>query len=237
MICQHGQLQRQCELCDKDTEIERLRYAVELGAKQKLPEEVTDDDREFADYEHGYVAMVKLCRAALAGKEAVVNQSLTTGEISDGYHTFNELYEHRHALFLNLMSGIGYEPWISRLHHDGTGMDGWFIAGVDLPTGTISYHLPERLWDAAVFTGATVMERAPEWDGHTSADVVSRLYKMVAPYKDLAGEEGKLFRGLDKVERLETALRHISLASQSSQSSKEECGRIARAALAEVKDA
>jgi hypothetical protein len=24
MICQHGQLQRQCELCDKDAEIERL---------------------------------------------------------------------------------------------------------------------------------------------------------------------------------------------------------------------
>ena len=127
-------------------------------------------------------------RAALAATEAPVNQSLTTGETSDGYHTFNELYEHRHALFLNLMSGIGYETWISKLHHDGTGIEGWFIAGIDLPTGTISYHLPERLWDAATFTGATVMERAPEWDGHTSDDVVSRLYKMVAPYKDLAGK-------------------------------------------------
>jgi len=122
---------------------------------------------------------------AAISTEAVVNQPLTTGETSDGYHTFNELYEHRHALFLNLMSGIGYDPWISKLHHDGTGLDGWFISGVDLPTGTISYHLPERLWDAAVFTGAALMERAPEWDGHTSDDVVSRLYQMVAPYKDL----------------------------------------------------
>lgn len=29
MICQHGQLARQCELCDKDREIERLRAAAE----------------------------------------------------------------------------------------------------------------------------------------------------------------------------------------------------------------
>ena len=128
----------------------------------------------------------RIARAALAGKGSVVNQPLTTGETSDGYHTFNELYEHRHALFLNIMSGIGYDPWISKLHHDGSGFDGWFIAGIDLPTGTISYHLPERLWDAAVFTGAALMERAPEWDGHTSADVVRRLYQMVAPHKDMS---------------------------------------------------
>jgi hypothetical protein len=128
-------------------------------------------------------------RALLLELESVVNQPLTTGETSDGYHTFNELYEHRHALFLNLMSFNDNDAWISRRHHDGTCMDGWFIAGIDLPTGTISYHLPERLWDAAVFTGATVMDRAPEWDRHTSDDVVSRLYQMVAPYKDLSEEQ------------------------------------------------
>lgn len=47
----------------------RLRHAVELGAKQKLPDEADDEDREFADYEHGYTALVKLCRAALADTE------------------------------------------------------------------------------------------------------------------------------------------------------------------------
>mgnify|MGYP000887729653 CR=1 FL=1 len=29
MICQHGQLARQCELCDRDREIKRLRAAAE----------------------------------------------------------------------------------------------------------------------------------------------------------------------------------------------------------------
>lgn len=42
------------------------------------------------------------------------------GEISDGYHTFNELYQHRCALFLALMAS---NPSISK-HHDGSEWDG-----------------------------------------------------------------------------------------------------------------
>lgn len=102
-----------------------------------------------------------------------------TGSISDGYHTFDELYEHRHALFLNLMKVYYAEAWVSSQHHDGTVMDGWFIVGIILPTGPVSYHLPKRLWYAALSTGATFMDRAPEWDGHTPMDVLDRLKSMV----------------------------------------------------------
>lgn len=98
-----------------------------------------------------------------------------TGETSDGYHTFSELYEHRHALFIVLQGHR--ESWMSKKHHDGSEMDGWFIAGLELPTGTITYHLPMRLWDTCVKNGAEVMENAPEWDGHTSKDVVNRLMR------------------------------------------------------------
>ena len=98
-----------------------------------------------------------------------------TGETSDGYHTFNELYEHRHALFLALASLT--DSWMSKKHHDESEMDGWFIAGLELQTGTITYHLPMRLWDACVKTGAEVRPKAPKWDGHTSKDVVERLMK------------------------------------------------------------
>lgn len=101
--------------------------------------------------------------------------SKNTGTISDGYHTFDELYEHRHALFLALMKSRPYGPWISKLHADGSSMDGWFIAGMELRTGPITYHLPMLLWDLAVKTEAKVRERGPEWDGHTSQDVVARL--------------------------------------------------------------
>lgn len=108
-----------------------------------------------------------------------------TGEISDGYHTFNELYEHRHALFIRLCHVLdrcstktSSRVWKSRAHADGSMLPGWFIMGIDdQPGEQISYHLPERLWSDAWF--AKPLDRAPEWDGHTSADVVKRLYGLL----------------------------------------------------------
>jgi len=116
-------------------------------------------------------------------RPALISMSTTIpiGQTSDGYHTFDELYEHRHALFLCLLSchaGI-FPMWMSKRHDDGTEMPGWFIAGIALPEGTVSYHMPERLWDACVHCGAEVADRAPKWDGHTSADVIARLMKFV----------------------------------------------------------
>lgn len=101
------------------------------------------------------------------------------GEVSDGYHTFNELYEHRNRLFLLVMESFAYRSWISKLHSDGSKLEGWFLAGMDLRTGTITYHLPDYLWDLAVQTKAEVLERAPEWDGHTSSDVLERITKFL----------------------------------------------------------
>jgi hypothetical protein len=104
-------------------------------------------------------------------------KSTDIGETSDGYHTFNELYEHRHALFLALLScNAGVLPtWMSIRHDDGASLQGWFVAGIRLPNGMITYHLPDRLWEACKTTRAEVLEHAPKWDGHTSADVVKRL--------------------------------------------------------------
>lgn len=110
-----------------------------------------------------------------AGVSAVVNA--VTGETSDGYHTFNELYEHRHALFIALMRSHPEISWRANNHHDGSGMDGWFIAGMRLPTGDISYHLPNLHWTSLDGRGIPTSNRAPyEWDGHKSDDVVKRLF-------------------------------------------------------------
>lgn len=102
-----------------------------------------------------------------------------TGQISDGYHTFDELYEHRHRLFLALMQCYKNDAWIADRNSDGAKWDGWFVAGINLPTGTVTYHLPERLCDDAISTGAVIFDVAPAWDGHTSADVVDRLAGLV----------------------------------------------------------
>ena len=93
-------------------------------------------------------------------------------EISDGYHTFDELYTHRHALFLALLKERG--GWACRTHADGTMYEGQFIAGMDLDGRQISYHLPVELWAIAEDLGV-VVDEIPEWDGHSSDDVALRL--------------------------------------------------------------
>jgi len=108
-----------------------------------------------------------------------MTERINTGLISDGYHTFNELYEHRHALMLALMKAVPQHSWFSRRHHDGElcfGDGEWFIVGAELPeSGAVTYHLPMRLWGLAELTGAAELERGRPWDGHTANDVVHRL--------------------------------------------------------------
>lgn len=101
--------------------------------------------------------------------------------VSDGYHTFKELYEHRVVLFVALITALmqqEYHPsnkicWKSKKHADGTMYDGWFIAGIGLEKwDTLTYHLPISEWDNLY---CDTLENAPEWDGHTSKDVIRLL--------------------------------------------------------------
>src|SRR5882672_12208140 len=92
--------------------------------------------------------------------------------VSDGYHTFEELYEHRLILFACLCNQNIELAWKSRFHNDGSSYNGWFIAGMSLPTGQITYHIPERLWDLYKIKE---LINAPKFDGHNSNDVLGRL--------------------------------------------------------------
>jgi len=109
------------------------------------------------------------------GVPAMSQDEEDKGEVSDGYHTFNELYEHRHMLFLAMMGDDSIHSWFALLHDDGKGMEGWFIAGCTLGHQPITYHLPTRLLPLAFNSGARYLDRAPRWDGHTSADVIKRI--------------------------------------------------------------
>jgi hypothetical protein len=97
------------------------------------------------------------------------------GEVSDGYHTFNELYDHRFTLFLALMKSNPEISWISRRHHDNSIWEGWFICGMDLPSGSVTYHLPNKMFDLACKTGAENLPVGKKWDGHVSRDVLERV--------------------------------------------------------------
>ena len=104
-----------------------------------------------------------------------------TGKISDGYHTFDELYDHRCNLFVALMRSTPMIAWRANNHEDGTMYDGWFVAGMHLPTGDISYHLPVAMWEMLDGCGIATSNKGPKWDGHTAADTVKRLAAWCVP--------------------------------------------------------
>jgi len=100
------------------------------------------------------------------------------GNTSDGYHTFNELYEFRkvyNAVLFNEWSKQGrYGVHKSKKHSNGDECfgGGWFIVMATLPTGQISNHYEMKDWE---LFQCEERETADKWDGHTSKDVVSRL--------------------------------------------------------------
>lgn len=119
---------------------------------------------------------------------------------SDGYHTFNELYEFRKiynaALFNewakqktetgkmllrnpSIIETISkYDVHKSWRHNDGELCfgGGWFIVVAVLPSGQISNHYKAEDWD--LFKIPEVEKAKYKFDGHTSQDVIERLIKL-----------------------------------------------------------
>lgn len=108
--------------------------------------------------------------------------------ISDGYHTFKELYDFRASLQAALFNEWAktnhlppnhqeprYDVHKSMRHHDGIKcFDGsWFIVSAILPTGQISNHYPMELWDLFQIPEHKKCKHA--WDGHIASDVLWRI--------------------------------------------------------------
>lgn len=119
--------------------------------------------------------------------------------VSDGYHTFKELYDFRmvyNAALFNewaerwrleqevVNNGMlipmsfnspKYSVHKSWKHHDGELCfgGGWFIVSAKLPTGLISNHYKAEYWD--LFKIPETEKALFPFDGHTSQDVLKRL--------------------------------------------------------------
>lgn len=104
------------------------------------------------------------------------------GEFSDGYHTFNSLYEQRMFLFATIVNQNQSLAWKSHKHSDGNECfgGGWFIVGVDTPEGSYTYHYKNEYWD---LFHCQELERGKEWDGHTEKDV-GRLLSLISKQKE-----------------------------------------------------
>ena len=115
----------------------------------------------------------------ILGKDIVLPDGIETGDVSDGYHTFNELYDFRKmynaGLFNDWARQSRYSVHKSERHFDGELCfgGGWFIVIAVLPTGQISNHYEMKDW--ALFQCPDYERALYEFDGHTSTDILKRL--------------------------------------------------------------
>ena len=130
---------------------------------------------------------------------------VNNGEISDGYHTFNELYEYRllyNASFFNELAKQNlYDVHKSTKHSDGEDCfgGGWFIVMAELPTGQVSNHYELKDWD---LFQVPEKEKANVWDGHTPQDVAKRMREFLTPkpkYPKTYEECGLITGAKDKI--------------------------------------
>ena len=111
-----------------------------------------------------------------------LSRMVKDGTASDGFHTFKELYEFRmlyHAIAAKHWLESGAHVVKSRKHSDGELCfgGGWFVVSAQLKSGQVTNHYEDKHWD--LFKIPEV-DTPPEWDGHDSSDVLSRLMESLA---------------------------------------------------------
>lgn len=98
------------------------------------------------------------------------------GDVSDGWHTFNELYHHRAILFSVICNRFSDRAWKSKKHHEGDMFEGMFIVGIDTPEGQATYHYDiNPYWN---MFKVKELDAAPLWDGHSADDAINRIYSL-----------------------------------------------------------
>ena len=95
-------------------------------------------------------------------------------DLSDGFHTFKQLYFQRMMLFATIVKQNKDKAWKSFRHEDGELCfgGGWFVVGVDTPEGSYTYHYEAKYFD---LFDCDILDYGKHWDGHTEKDVTRLL--------------------------------------------------------------
>ena len=106
---------------------------------------------------------------------------IDTDLISDTWHTFKELYNHRSILYIKLCKELSMKKdfWVfkTKKHDDESIMEGYFILGVKLPDNSyISYHMNIENWTLCDF--AQEIQKSPIKGKYTSNDALTNLLKL-----------------------------------------------------------
>lgn len=145
-----------------------------------LEQEISKLIKRPGDGEHycGWDDALKEVQDLIADMSTIAQPPIT-GDTSDGYHTFNELYHHRAVLFSVICNTRPDIAWKSKRHHDGTMYDGMFIVGIETPGGQATYHYDiEPYW--GIFH-VKELELAPKWDEHTPDEAIRRISTLAPP--------------------------------------------------------
>lgn len=108
---------------------------------------------------------------------------IKTDNISDGYHTFGELYEFRklyNAMLFNEWSKLGVEVYKTKKHEDGELCFGgdWFLVVAHFPNGDIiDNHYELKDWN--LFKIQELEKSKYPFDGHTAEDVKNIMLKHI----------------------------------------------------------
>lgn len=115
-----------------------------------------------------------------------------TQTISDGYHTFEELYEMRmllNAHLFNEWKASGKYTVFKSIYHSHNGEvvpcfgGGWFLVVAKFPTigKQISFHYETKYWELFKIPAVFFVEFDDhyKYDGHTSKDVAEILTELL----------------------------------------------------------
>jgi hypothetical protein len=90
-------------------------------------------------------------------------------KVSDGCHTFEELYDHRMALTVQLTKHV--PAYRAYKHNDGTMYKNYFVVMFYIDNKQCSYHYHMDNW--GYFDHLETLLKAEVWDGHTAEDVLN----------------------------------------------------------------
>ena len=105
-----------------------------------------------------------------------------SGDTSDGYHTFDELYEHRALLLINWLLEV-IDPFADDNQKEvpcwvADHYPGWDLVFYNSAVGQVSYHIARYL--RPLYEGKfKQVQSNDEFDGHVAKDVAFRLKSLI----------------------------------------------------------
>lgn len=179
----------------RDLEEERKIYGNAISSLTKMLDEIREKDKDYQQnmleleelryHRQDYIRCMERSQLILDNmKTLYVNARAdkSLDELSDGYHTFKQLYDQR-ALLLAVLMSTDYNGenifhcWKSLKHNDPNFpmYEDMFIVGGTLPhvyNGDFTFHIDIGWWYKFK---VEILDKAPEYDGHSVEDVMDRI--------------------------------------------------------------